>query len=85
MKPLKLISALILFIAMASCASQEEEIEIVDQPETTLSAPSNLEAADSVLSSDEMGSEHEGPEKKDLEKKSADFDPAEVKLGKEGK
>lgn len=72
------------FIAIAACNSENtSEKKKGADLETSLSQPARLNGADSTIIDSEMGTDREGIEEKDLDKKSADFDPDEVKLGKE--
>lgn len=83
MKLAKITTAILLLLVLGSCGNQEEEAEIIDQSESSLHQGAHLNGADSTKMDTEMGSDREGIKEKDLDKKSADFDPDEVKLGKE--
>ena len=72
--------ALLALAALAACGNQEESKTESDMPQLE---SSHLDSAGSALENTELGTEREGIDEKDLEKKSADFDPNEVKLGKE--
>lgn len=84
MKTWKWASLLVAFAAIAACNNENATENNKDADlETSLKQPINLTGADSAQMDTEMGTDREGIEEKDLDKKSADFDPAEVKLGKE--
>ena len=81
MRTWKFATMLLVFaIAMACNTTEETDQKTEEQP---LAQPMHLEDADSAMNDGEMGTEREGIEEKDLDKKSADFDPDEVKLGKD--
>ncbi len=74
---------LLYMASLVACGPKEETDSSTKREQDPLAQPQHLESVDSSLEQHELGTDREGIKEKDLDKKSADFDPDEVKLGKE--
>ncbi len=74
---------LLAMATLVACSPKDEAEPTTKTEQDPLAQPKHLESVDSSLEQQELGTDREGIEEKDLDKKSADFDPDEVKLGKE--